>query len=81
MSFDISEDLPYLKIWHTIPNERINSGTILDDEAVLKRKKCDLTSAKDALAETEKTINTLQSQLNNYKKLKTESENFIKKLS
>jgi hypothetical protein len=65
MSFDISEDLPYLKIWHTIPNERINSGTILDNEADLKRKKCDLTYAKNAEVEAEKNINTLQSQLSN----------------
>jgi hypothetical protein len=66
MLFDIGKDLPYLKIWHTIPNERINADAILNDDADLNRKKGDLSSAIKALAETKKNINNLQNQLTSY---------------
>ncbi len=39
-------DLPYLKIWHTIPNERVNSDAIINADADLNRKKGDLHSAE-----------------------------------
>jgi hypothetical protein len=51
MSFDIGNDLPYLKIWHTIPNERIYADAIINDDSDLNRKKGDENSAMKALAE------------------------------
>jgi hypothetical protein len=61
--FDKGNDLPYLKIWHTIPNERIYADAIINDDSDLNRCKGDLNSAIKDLAKTKKTINDLNFQL------------------
>jgi hypothetical protein len=43
-SFDIGNDLPYLKISHTIPNEKIYADAIINDDSDLNRKKGELHS-------------------------------------